>query len=288
MRYPRIYLAGCTLALLGLCTACFSFRENDRTLYRTMAKEGVPYQIRYDPSDTLRWLWYKHEDPEAPVLLFIHGAPGSSSAFLTYLKSERLRAAYSLLAVDRPGYGYSEYGSYQPIPKQYRAIQRILELSGITSNVVTIGHSFGGTISGYIAIQNPDWLTGTVMIAPAIDPAQEKYLWFGKLALYPATRWMAPRSLQVAADEKYSHEQELNTFINDWYRIQKPVLHIHGDADGLVPYDNVSFSKEKIPAKWLEVKTLENKGHLIPFTERETMIDEIIRFVSSLDTTQTH
>ncbi|SEJ10974.1 Pimeloyl-ACP methyl ester carboxylesterase [Cyclobacterium xiamenense] len=287
MRKPRVRLAGFVIALLGICTGCFSFRESDRTLHRTMAKEGLAYEIHYDPSDSLRWLWYKQEKPEAPVLLFIHGAPGSSSSFLSYLKNERLREAYSLLVVDRPGYGYSEYGSYRPIPKQYQAIQRILELSGITDNVVTIGHSFGGTISGYIAIHNPDWLAGTVMIAPAIDPEQEKYLWFGKLALYPATRWMAPRSLRVAADEKYSHEEELHTFINDWHRIHKPVLHIHGDADGLVPYGNVTFSQKKIPSEWLEVKTIENKGHLIPFTERETMIDEIIRFVSTLDTIQT-
>ncbi|WP_162416846.1 alpha/beta hydrolase [Cyclobacterium roseum] len=133
-------------------------------------------------------------------------------------------------------------------------------------------------------IQNPDWLKGTIMIAPAIDPEQEKYLWFGKLTLYKSTRWLAPRSLRVAADEKYSHEDELKTFIADWDQIRKPVLHLHGDDDRLVPYGNVAFSKNNIPENWLEIKTFENKGHLIPFTERETMVKEIIRFVSSLET----
>lgn len=284
MRNQRVRLAGYIIALLGICTGCLSFRESDRKLHRTMTKEGLKYEIHYDPSDTLRWLWYKNENPSAPLLLFIHGAPGSSASFLSYLKNERLRDSYSLLVVDRPGYGFSEYGKYHPIPKQYEAIQYILKLSGIDRNVVTIGHSFGGTISGYIAIQNPEWLKGTIMIAPAIDPDQEKYLWFGKLALYKSTRWLAPRSLRVAADEKYSHEDELKTFIEDWGQIRKPVLHIHGDDDGLVPYGNVAFSKNNIPENWLEIKTFENKGHLIPFTERETMVDEIIRFVSSLKT----
>jgi uncharacterized protein len=217
-----------------------------------------------------------------PLLLFIHGAPGSSSSFLPYLEDKRLRNFFSILVVDRPGYGFSGYGSYQPIPKQYEAIRHVLESSGVSINVVTIGHSFGGTISGYIAIQNPDWLKGTIMIAPAIDPDQEKYLWFGKLAMYMSTRWLAPRSLRVAADEKYSHEAELNTFIGDWHRIKKPVLHIHGDSDGLVPYGNVSFSENNIPKKWLQTKTFKNKGHLIPFTDKESMVDEIINFVSKL------
>ncbi|NHE56930.1 alpha/beta fold hydrolase [Cyclobacterium plantarum] len=250
-----------------------------------MAKAGLPYKIHYDPTGTLRWLLYKNEKAEVPLLLFIHGAPGSSSSFLPYLKNERLREAYSILIVDRPGYGYSSYGDYQPIPIQFSTIQHILRYSGIDSNVVTIGHSFGGTIAGYMAIQNPDWLKGTIMIAPAIDPKQEKYLWFGKLALYKSTRWLTPRSIRVAADEKYSHEDELKTFIADWGRIRIPVLHIHGDADGLVPYGNVAFSENNIPNKWLEIKTFENKGHLIPFTEHESIVDEIIRFVSSLKTT---
>lgn len=283
MRKKRSSLAGYTILLVAICSGCLTFRESDRSLNRDMKKKGLPYEIHYDTSDTLRWLWYKNEKAVAPVLLFIHGAPGSSSSFLSYLKNERLRNSYSILVVDRPGYGYSNYGEYQPIRKQYEAIQRILESAEITNNVITIGHSFGGTISGYIAIQNPDWLKASIMIAPAIDPDQEKYLWFGKLALYKSTRWLAPRSLRVAADEKYSHEAELNTFIGDWHRIKKPVLHIHGDADGLVPHANVSFSKSNIPEKWLEIKTVQNKGHLIPFTEQESMVDEIINFVSKLE-----
>jgi len=282
MKEKSTYLKVCLILMLGICSGCLSFRESDRKLNRTMKKEGQNYEIHYSPKDTLRWLWYKNDKPDVPLLLFIHGAPGSSTSFLSYLKNERLRDSFSILVVDRPGYGFSDYGVYQPIPKQYEAIKRVLQFSGIDENVVTVGHSYGGTISGYIAIQNPNWLKGTIMIAPAIDPEQEKYLWFGKLALYKSTRWMTPQSLRVAADEKYSHEEELNTFITDWYKINKPVLHIHGDADGLVPYGNVDFSKNNIPEKWLEIVTVQNKGHLIPFTDSETMVDEIIRFVSKV------
>ena len=275
-------LVSCLFLIFGICSGCLSFRQTDRNLSREMKKDGLHYDICYDSSANLRWLSYTNADSTAPLLLFIHGAPGSSSAFLPYLQDKRLREAYSMLLVDRPGYGFSNYGKYQPIPKQYEAIQHILQLAKREAKVVAIGHSFGGTIAGYLAIKNPTWLNGTIMIAPAIDPDQEKYLWFGKLALYKATRWLAPRSLRVAADEKYSHEEELHTFINDWSMIKKPILHIHGDADGLVPYGNVDFSKKNISEEFLEIKTLQKKGHLIPFTERETIIAEIIRFVSGL------
>lgn len=286
MRRSKVFLIIALPFLLSTFTGCLTFRKSDQTILRSLKKEGMDVEIHYAPEDTLRWLWYKNEDPKAPLLLFIHGAPGSSSTFLSYLTNERLRDSFSMILVDRPGYGYSEYGAYHPIPLQYEAIKGIVEFTGVDENIVTIGHSFGGTISGYIAIQNPDWLDGTIMIAPAIDPHHEKYLWFGKLALYKSTRWMAPRSLRVAADEKYSHEEELATFLGDWHRINKPILHIHGEKDRLVPFENVSFSKNNISEKWLEVKSLQGKGHLIPFTEEEKIIHEIIGFVSKLTGTE--
>lgn len=281
----KISLAGYIILLVAICSSCLTFCKSDQALYREMKKKDMAYEIHYDSSCKLRWLWYKNENAMAPLLLFIHGAPGSSSTFIKYINDKRLRDSFSMLVVDRPGYGFSDYGNYQPIPMQYQAIQHILGLAEISGSVVTIGHSFGGTISGYIAIQNPEWLKATIMIAPAIDPNQEKYLWFGKLAKYKSTRWLSPRSLRVAADEKYSHEDELNTFLGDWNRIKKPVLHIHGDADGLVPYGNVTFSKNNIPNKWLKTKTFKNVGHLIHLKERESMIDEIIHFISNLEST---
>ncbi|GEO21275.1 alpha/beta hydrolase [Cyclobacterium qasimii] len=245
-----------------------------------MEKEDASFDINYFEKYSLRWLWYENQDKDAPILLFIHGAPGSSSAFLSYIQEDTLRKDFSILIIDRLGYGYSDYGNYQPIPDQFEAIDTLMkEVRENNQKVYTVGHSYGGTIAGYTAIQDPDWLTGTIMIAPALDPEQEKYLWFGKLALYKSTRWMVSKSLRVAADEKYSHEEELRTFVNDWGQINSPILHIHGDKDGLVPYGNIEFSEEKIPGKWLKTKTITGEGHLLPFTEKELMIKEILQFI---------
>jgi len=267
-------------SIILLFTGCFSFRDSDKRLNTLMEKEDIFFDINYFEKYSLRWLWYENPNKEAPILLFIHGAPGSSSAFLSYIQEDTLRKDFSILIIDRLGYGYSDYGNYQPIPDQFEAIDALIkEVRLNNQKVYTVGHSFGGTIAGYAAIQDPEWLTGTVMIAPALDPEQEKYLWFGKLALFKSTRWMVSKSLRVAADEKYSHEEELESFVNNWDQINSPILHIHGDKDGLVPYGNVNFSEEKIPKKWLKIKTIPGKGHLLPFTEKELMVSEILQFV---------
>jgi len=268
-------------SIILLFTGCFSFRDSDKRLNTLMEKEDIFFDINYFEKYSLRWLWYENPNKEAPILLFIHGAPGSSSAFLSYIQEDTLRKDFSILIIDRLGYGYSDYGNYQPIPDQFEAIDALIkEVRGNNQKVYTVGHSYGATIAGYTAIQDPEWLTGTVMIAPALDPEQEKYLWFGKLALLKSTRWMVSKSLRVAADEKYSHKEELESFVNNWDQINSPILHIHGDKDGLVPYGNVNFSEEKIPKKLLKIKTIPGKGHLLPFTEKELMVSEILQFVN--------
>jgi pimeloyl-ACP methyl ester carboxylesterase len=270
-------------SLFLLIQGCFTFRENDKKLYKTMEKENAFFDIKYLKEYSLRWLSYENEVKNAPILLFIHGAPGSSSSFLPYIKDDTLRKNFSILLIDRPGYGYSDYGSYHPIPEQFKAIDALIHEIGEGQKVYIVGHSFGGTIAGYTTIRDPDWLTGTIMIAPALDPDQEKYLWFGKLALYGSTRWMVSKSLRVAADEKYSHEQELRSFINEWGQIRTPILHIHGEKDGLVPFGNLSFSREKIPETWLKTKPFPKKGHLLPFTDKEKMVNEILTFTNQIE-----
>jgi len=268
-------------SIILLLTGCLSFRDSDKRLNKLMEKKDISFDINYFEKHSLRWLWYENSNEDAPILLFIHGAPGSSSAFLSYIQEDTLRKDFSILIIDRLGYGYSDYGNYQPIPHQFEAIDALIkEVRGNNQKVYTVGHSYGATIAGYTAIQHPEWLTGTIMIAPALDPEQEKYLWFGKLALYKSTRWMVSKSLRVAADEKYSHEEELESFVNSWDQINSPILHIHGDKDGLVPYGNVNFSEKKIPEKWLKIKTIPGKGHLLPFTEKELMVKEILQFVN--------
>lgn len=282
MNFKNLWFSPSFVFLLLLISGCFSFRDNDKSLYRLMEKEATTFDINYLEAYPLRWLWYGNPDKDSPILLFIHGAPGSSSAFLPYIQEDTLREQFSILIIDRLGYGYSDYGNYQAIPEQFEAIDTLVKkVQTKKQKVYTVGHSYGGTIAGYIAIQDPAWLTGTVMIAPAIDPEQEKYLWFGKLALYKSTRWMVSKSLRVAADEKYSHEEELRKFENDWGKINSPILHIHGDKDGLVPYGNINFSLQNIPKKWLEIKTIPGEGHLIPFTEKELMVSEILKFIGS-------
>lgn len=276
-----IMLAIFTMLMHG----CLNFKKNDKRVARQIEKEGNLYTVAYDSvnSKSVRYLHYQHVDPSAPLLLFIHGAPGSSSALSDFMKDEGLRSDYAMMVIDRPGYGETDYGNYTPIIEQAKTIISFIEKNRKSDQKVYIaGHSYGGTIAGYLAILNPSWLEGVVMIAPAIDPDHEKYFWFGKLGLYKSTRWMASKALQVASLEKYNHEEELSAFKDRWKEIQTPILHIHGDHDKVVPFENLSFSKANIPESYLYTEIMEGDNHFIPFKKTDELAEMISSFIQSI------
>lgn len=260
-----------------------TFRDSDKALAKSMEKSQKPFEIRYfnNNGDRIRYLYYQNVAEGKPLLFIVHGAPGSSSNFKSIIENDTLRSQYSILMIDRLGYGYSEFGKYHTIKEQAAAIENIIaEMAA--EEVILVGHSFGGSIVGYIATQNPSWLLATVMIAPAIDPENEKYFWFGKLGYYKLTRWMAPKSFRVAASEKYKHLEELEEFMNDWGNIRKPILHIHGDKDVLVPFENLAFSQNNIPDEVLTPQPWKGHNHFIPFSDTNQLVDSLQVFLSNI------
>ncbi len=266
-------------------SSCMSFRRSERSLLKDMTTDGLTYDINYHTyqSKKVRYLLYKNQDNTKPLLVLIHGAPGSATELLFYIKNKALREKYSILIMDRLGYGYSDYGHYSPMVDQSKMIiDLILDHVSNGQSVYIAGHSFGASIAGLIASMKPSFLKATVMMAPALDPEIEKYFWFGKLGIWDATRWMATGALKVAADEKYGHAEELRSLKNTWSNVATPILHIHGMEDGVVPYANVFFSKSNIDGKYLKMYEWPGMNHFFPFTEENKVVEILSNYFEAI------
>ena len=57
-----------------------------------------------------------------PTLLFVHGTPGSWDAFKAYLKNKELLQYYRIISIDRPGFGYSDFGNAMNLTEQTKII----------------------------------------------------------------------------------------------------------------------------------------------------------------------
>jgi pimeloyl-ACP methyl ester carboxylesterase len=214
-----------------------------------------------------------------PMVLFIHGAPGSWYDYVKYFGDSNLISKAHLVSLDRPGYGKS--GEGQPvtsIEEQAEMIRPLFALNKSKHPVVLLGHSYGGPIAARLAMDYPDEVKGLVLLAPAIDPDNEKQFAINRLADLRMIRSMIPRMWVSAYYEKKTHVEELRK-LNDWDKITSPTVYMYGDKDGLVPPVNVEFAKRKIVNAPLAVTEFPDENHFLPWTQQDSVTNVILNLI---------
>ncbi len=246
----------------------------------------MPYQINrinFDSTTTLRYIKTGAKKQEAPLLFFIHGAPGTWGAFKGFLADYDLNKSYKMISMDRIGYGGSDFGNSETnISVHAEAAAQIIRKHP-SSKVIIIGHSYGAPIAGKLAVDYPELVDGIIMVAPLNDPKSEPMPIYSKIANLKISRWLLPKFINVASDEKQYHSLSLKAIESDWENLTVPTMHIHGKKDGLAPFDeNIRFSKKHIPADLLILKEEESMGHMIPWMNAAFLKNQILYFTSSI------
>ena len=218
-----------------------------------------------------------NNDPEKPTIIFIHGAPGGGDNYYEYLKDPQLIDTFNLITIDRLGYGGSNRGEAEPsIELQAESVYPIIdEILADSQPIILLGHSYGGPVIAKIAMERPDDVQGLLFLAPAIDPENEKFEWAGKLGCSVPTKWLTPKDMETASVEKTNHAKELELMLDDWGLITCDVIYVHGDKDGIVPFENYAFAESKLAHTDLKMVAIEDGNHFIPFQEQE-MVKEFL------------
>ena len=262
----KILLVGIMLAFGFSCEK----EDLDQEVKTAFSDTSIEPTIEFTGND-LRYVAVREAGPDAPTIVFVHGAPGSGDAFYDYLKDPELATAFNMITVDRLGYGASKPGNAEPsIKAQALSIMPIIDQIRLDGQpIILVGHSYGGPIIAELGMLHPDEIDGLLFLAPAIDPNCEKYVWAGKLGCSWPTKWVTPEGMEVAAVEKSNHEKELELMENDWSLIQSKVIYVHGTSDGIVPYENYDFAKKKLAHTDLNLVTIDGGNHFIPFQKQE-------------------
>ncbi|MEQ9297116.1 MAG: alpha/beta hydrolase [Cyclobacteriaceae bacterium] len=213
------------------------------------------------------------------MVVFLHGAPGSWSAFVDYLKNDELASKANLLSIDRPGYGYSNFGdAVVSLEEQAYFIKQVIN-NHPSEHIILVGHSLGGPVAARLAMDYPDLVDGMVLVAPSIDPAQEKGEWYRPLGHTWLGKLMLPKSLWVTNEEIYFLKEELELMEPEWSNITVRTILIHGEDDDLVPVENAQFARSKMNPDILTVQIFPEVNHFIPWNQPQLIyqaIDELL------------
>jgi pimeloyl-ACP methyl ester carboxylesterase len=110
------------------------------------------------------------ERGEGPSILLVHGLAGQLGDF-TYAVVDLLAPQYRVVAVDRPGSGYSVRapGASASLGAQADAIAALIDALKLGRPLV-VGHSFGGAVALALAQRHPERVAGLALLAPLTHP----------------------------------------------------------------------------------------------------------------------
>lgn len=217
-------------------------------------------------------------DPGKPMVLFVHGTPGSWEAFRSYILQSPLGHRAFLVAVDRPGFGLSTDGDWLPTLKdQARAISHLMAISESEHKPVIVGHSLGGTIAYQAAVDFPEAMSAIVVVSSSLDPGVGKARWYNHLSNLKLFSWMMPADLRRANQEIMPLERDLEALVARLDRVNAQTVVIHGSEDKLVNFANLQFAGEQMPdARLVPVA---DAGHFLLWEQPGIVVREIERIL---------
>lgn len=217
-----------------------------------------------------------------PLVVFVHGAPGSWSAFRHFLKDKELRSKSHIISVDRPGYGHSNFGRAQTsIEKQAALIKPLLKRNKSGKGAILVGHSLGGPVIARMAMDYPELVSSLIYLAPSVAPELEPEEWYRTPLYLPIIRWVLPTSFDMTNREIYHLKSELEEMLPLWKNISAYSTVIQGGEDKLVHPGNAQFIQEMTTNGEVNVMLLEGVNHFIPWNQADTIKAEVLKHIQS-------
>ena len=274
--YPLLTSA----AILLLLDSCLQFRMSKKEVDEYFADKQVngtlsSYEIG---PQVIRYL--ETGPTDGPTVLFVHGSPGSLSSFIDFMSDTSLNKRAHLITVDRPGFGYSNFGNAEPsIQKQAALLKPLVEKNNTHRPIVLVGHSLGGPVVARMAMDFPDLIDGVILVSPSIDPSLEPKEWYRTLFATPLLSWILPRSIRASNDEIYNLKPELEEMLPLWSLVKARVIVIQGGKDSLVDPGNADFAAKMMKNTKVILVKVEDMNHFVPWTNpkliREAVLDQL-------------
>ena len=217
-----------------------------------------------------------------PLVLFVHGTPGSWKAFARYLNDPRLHERAHLISVDRPGFGRSVGSGPRPaFVEQSRWIGTLLSQNESAQPAIVVGHSLGGSLVYQMALDYPKRVGGVISISAPVDPSISRPRWYNQLARLPGARWIIGRDLAHSNDEMMPLAEQLQAVSTGLPKIKVPVTIVHGAEDGLVKVANASYAQDQLQSAQVRYRRFEEDGHFIVWERHDEMVAEIERMLNA-------
>ncbi len=261
----RILLAF-LISWLIFAQSCMRFRMSDRKAKLEFREKGIPVNFVTLEVDDATLHYVKTGSDSLSSLFFVHGSPGSWDAFKQYMMDSALRSHFRIISIDRPGFGFSDFGKGYHLQDQSDLIYAIIKNEANNKPFHLIGHSIGGPVIVKLAQDHPADIASLTILAGSISPVDEpKEIW-RYLFRYSPLNFLMPGAFRPSNTEIVYFKKELHDLDKMYDRLTMPVTFIHGDADKFVTIKNVAYGKKKLAGNaFVKSIIIPGAGHFIPW-----------------------
>jgi pimeloyl-ACP methyl ester carboxylesterase len=228
-------------------------------------------------------------------LLFVHGAGGTHRHWGQQLAGLRGANRYAL---DLPGHGRSTGPGRTSIKGYAEVILQFMEALGL-SPVTLVGHSMGGAIAQYLALNHPAHVEGLVLVGSGARLRVLPSLLEGLLQDFPATveamlGWAYSSQTPIGVvrlgqeewlenDPQVVHDDfaacDAFDVMGRLEEIRCPTLVLCGEDDKLTPAKYAHYLRDNIPGATLVV--IPQAGHMVMVEQPEAVNQAIKEFLAS-------
>jgi pimeloyl-ACP methyl ester carboxylesterase len=278
-----LFFAFLGLLLIGHLVGCvrdfqlYKLRRSDAQIRASYAHSlaANPGVYRYQVGTrTIRYVEFGKDTSN--VILFLHGSPSSHSIFDSYLRDSTLLRRAMLVGVDRPGYGYSDFGQIETsIIRQAELLQPLIDKYK-HRRLVIIGSSYGGSVAVRIGMYNAAKIKHLFLVSASVAPHEERTYGISYMMSNSWFGWMFPTVLRMATAEKLSHSKALMDMGTDWDKITCPVTIMHGNNDGLVYPVNADYAQARLINAPIRMFLFDGIGHSIIWDKKPLLIQHLI------------
>lgn len=263
---------------LVFCQSCMRMRmtsKETKTFFTTSKTAYIDSSLEIN-GYTIHYIETGNKD--ASTLFFVHGSPGSWDAYKDYLKDSLLLSKYRMIAIDRIGFGYSDFGKAESLKTQAIILEKFAKQTANGKPIYLIGHSLGGPTIVQMAVDKPADYAALVILAGSVDPKAETPENWRPVLMTRPLRYFIPGALRPSNDELWWLKRDLYDLKPKLENVTSKIIIVHGTKDQLVPYSNAAFlRRELVNAKSLELISIKDANHFIPWTHFKEIRNVLFR-----------
>ena len=184
-------IKGISAALFVLLIVLFLVRAIGKGIYNQTPDGGINESMYIDVNGTKQWINIYGEDVDNPVLLYLHGGPGSATSAIDYVITRKWADVYTVVTWDQRNCGKSYDAEQNDIVltrdlfmTDGKEVTEFL-LEYLSKDKITIlGHSWGSFYGANLVIEYPQYYECFIGTGQLVD-----YLENEKAFKQEAKRW---------------------------------------------------------------------------------------------------